>query len=117
MVTSFEFCPHVVGMIIDSDLDESATERLNQKISEKLGEYQKINLFVELKKDKTISFAGMMKSLIFKLKNASHFSKIAFVGEVSWFKNLMEINDLLLDTEIKTFSNEERLQAITWISE
>lgn len=117
MISTFEFSENVVGLIVDSDLDEATTKQLNRQIEKKIEEYGKINLFVELKKDKTISLLGMIKSLSFKLRNAKHFGKIALVAEVGWFKNLMEINDYFLDTEIATFSNEDRVKAIYWISE
>lgn len=113
----FEFSDNVVGIIVDSGLDEATTERLNHQIMSKIEELGRINLFVGLKKNKTISFVAMIKSLSFKLKNAKSFNKIALVAEVGWFKNLMEINDLFLETDIATFSNEDRLKAIKWISE
>lgn len=117
MISSFEFSEHVVGLIVDADLDEATTQELNDQIKKKLEDYGKINLFVELKKNKSISLMATIKSLSFKMKHAQSFKKIALVAEVGWFKNLMEINDLFLDAEIATFSNDDRLKAIHWISE
>ena len=117
MVTNFEFPGHVVGILVDRDVTSDYFNEVHSLISEKIAEYGKINLYCEIERDTHIPFLNFLKDLRFKYKNDSHFKVMVIVTDNVWFKNAMEIKDLLLNTEIRTYNLQDRLEALNWISQ
>jgi hypothetical protein len=117
MVSTFEFADHIVGVLIESNLNEELVHKMHAIILERLKENKKINLFIEIRTGSTISLAAFLKDQIFTLKHAGQFQKIAFVSDLIWIQNMMAVKDLVMDAEIRSFSNKNRMEAITWIAQ
>ncbi len=81
MVSTFEFAGHVVGIMITTDVDKKLLKEIHQVIENKCTEHKDINLFIELNRGMEIPMHLMIQDLIFKLDNASCFSKIAVVSD------------------------------------
>ncbi|MGB8705161.1 MAG: STAS/SEC14 domain-containing protein [Gillisia sp.] len=117
MVPTFELADHVVGFIIDENADKETYDTVHQKIRAKIEDYGKVNLYCEVKKGFHLPFKSFLSELAFKLENSQNIDKMACVTEVSLFRSIMEMNNLLSHTHFKTYKSEERLEAINWISE
>lgn len=117
MVSTFEFAEHVVGILITTDVDKKLLDEIHRVITEKCKVHKRINLFVELNHGSKIPLHLLFKDLIYKLNNASCFSKIAVVSDPGIFKNMMNLKDLLMHAEVEAFGPEDRLKAMNWISE
>lgn len=117
MVSNFEFADHVVGLLIKSDIDEKVFEEIREVIRSKISAFEKINLFLEIEKGNNVSMKAVIKHLKFSYENAENFNKIAVVSSSFTLKNALMIKDLLIDAEVKSFSHEERLEAIQWIAQ
>lgn len=117
MVSTFRFADNVVGVLIKEDLNAEVMDHVHQLILERVNEHKKINLFVEIEAGLDVSLPALIKDLTFKYKNSKKFYRIAVVTNLNWFQNIMEIKDLVMDTEVKSFKLENRLKAINWIVE
>lgn len=117
MVSTFEFAGHVVGILITTDVDKKLLKEIHRVIDEKCKEHKYINLFVEVNRGMKIPLHLIFKDLIFKLDNASCFSKIAVVSDPGFFRNVMKIKDLLMNADVEAFNPEDRIKAMNWISE
>ncbi len=117
MATSFELAGHVVGLMIDRDITSEYLKELHELIRNKLQQHEKINLFCEIMPGNKVSFKTVLENLIFKYENSARIEKMAFVTDISWLRGLMDINSLVIKSEVKTFEFGERLEAIQWISQ
>lgn len=117
MVSTFEFADNVVGVLIKEDLNAEVMEHVHQLILERIDDHKKINLFIEIEAGLDVSLPALLKDVTFKFKNSDKFKRIAVVTNLNWFQNIMEIKDLLIDAEVKSFKIENRLNAISWIAE
>lgn len=59
---------------------------------------------------------AVFEDLVFKYENSGKIKKMAFVSDITWLRGFMDINGLLLSSEIRTFEFASRLEAIEWIS-
>jgi len=114
MVSTFKFADHVVGVLIESNLNDELVNEVHAIILERLEENKKINLFIEIGLGSTISLTAFLKDMVFIHRHAGQFHKIALVTELIWFQNVMAVKDLVMDAEIRTFSNKNRMEAIIW---
>lgn len=117
MISTFEFADHVVGFLVNDDVDKELIEKIHEAIETKFNEHTRINLFVEIAEGTQLSFAALLKDIAFKSKNKGEFGKIAIVTDLEWFKAYCSMKDILMDAEVRSFSNEDRLEAINWISQ
>jgi len=117
MVSTFKFADHVVGVLIESNLNEELLHKMQAIILEGLKENKKINLFIEIRTGITVSLAAFIKDIVFTLKHADKFQKIALVTDLIWFQKVMSVKDFVMNAEIRSFSNKNRMQAITWIAQ
>ncbi|GAA4308124.1 hypothetical protein GCM10023115_37410 [Pontixanthobacter gangjinensis] len=116
MLATFDLAGHVIGLIIDKDLTDEMLQKIIGEIQEKLDVYEKINVFVELEKDRHITLKALFKGIKFKYSNAENFDKIAIVTDSAIFQNAVNLSDTFLDVEVRTFDLKDRLEAIQWIS-
>lgn len=117
MLSTFEFADDVVGMLINTDMDEKVFEELQRLICQKIEAFGSINLFMEIEKGNEISVSAVMKHLKFSIEQKNNFNKIAVVTEKSWFKSAVVLKDLMIPGEVRTFSYADRVEAIRWIAE
>ncbi|UJH90925.1 STAS/SEC14 domain-containing protein [Antarcticibacterium sp. 1MA-6-2] len=116
MVSTFEFSGNVVGMMVNADIDEAKLKEIHNKIKARFADHKKLNLFIEVEKGADIPLHIIIKDLYFKVKHAGQFNKIAVVTESTKFTYSSKLKGLLLDAEVLTFTQEERLQAMNWIA-
>lgn len=117
MVSKFEFSGNTVGLMAKSDINDAVFQEMQVIIKEKIRDYGKINLFIEVEKGRHIDLIPLMKHLKFEIGNDKHLKKIAVVTNKEWFKNVLEVKDLIMDAEVEAFSTCDRMKAIFWIAE
>ena len=69
MVSTFEFSENVVGIMIDSNVDDELLEEVHTFIEDKFVKDDKINLLVEIKPGVDIPVIIVLKDLLFKLSH------------------------------------------------
>jgi len=117
MISTFELSNYAVGLIIDKDLEEGNLEEIHEIILKRISEFEKINIFCEITQEKHIAFKCLMDELRFKYDNSKNIDKLAIVTDLTWLRTVMNINDLIVHTNIRTFEIKDRMKAIQWISE
>lgn len=117
MVSTFEFSDHIVGILIESNIDDKLVQKVHAIILERLKENKKINLFVEIRTGSTISLVAFLKDLVFTFNHAGQFQKITLVTDLVWFQNVMAVKDLVMNAEVRAFSNKDRMEAIAWVAQ
>jgi len=116
MLSTFDLAGHVIGVIIDEDLTEELTDRVIAEIEQKLKIHDKINMFIELEKDWDISFKALIKGINYKYSNSDHFNKIAIVTDSFWFQSAVNLSDIFVNAEVRTYDLKQRFEAIQWTS-
>ena len=117
MVSKFEFSGDTLGIMIKSDLNDAVFREMQVIIKEKISEYGKINLFIEVEKGRHIDLIPLMKHLKFEIGNDKHLKKVAVVTDKEWFKNVLLVKDLIMNADIEVFTTGDRMKAISWIAE
>lgn len=117
MISTFEFADHVVGFLVNDDINKELIERIHESIESKLKEHEMVNIFVEITEGNQFSFSALMKDIVFKTKHKGQFGKMAIVTNLEWVKAYISMKDVLMDAEVRSFSNNDRLEAINWISQ
>jgi len=117
MISTFELSNHVVGLIIDKDIEKGNLEEMHEIILKKISEYGKVNIFCEISKGHDIAFLCLIDELKFKFKNSQYIDKFAVVTDLTWLRAAMNINDLFVHTDIHPYEIKDRMKAIQWVSE
>jgi len=116
MLSTFDLAGHVIGLIVNQDLTDETLDRIITEIKVKLEIHEKVNVFIELEKGRQITFLALLKGIRFKYLNSEHFDKIAIVTDSNWFQNAVDVSDIILGVEVRTYDLKDRLDAIQWIS-
>jgi len=106
-----------VGVLIESNLNDKHVPEVHAIILDRLKENKKLNLFIQIRTGSTISLIIFLKDQVFTLKYAGQFHKIAVVTDLLWFQKVMAVKYLVMNTEIRSFFNKNRMEAITWIAQ
>jgi len=116
MLKTFDLAGHVIGIMIEKDLDSKVLDDVKNEIKERLATYHKVNLYVELKEGYEVSLKALFKGIKFKYSHEEYFGKIAIVTNEIWFQNAVNVSDVFLDAPVRTYMLKDRLEAIQWIS-
>ncbi|WP_424493157.1 STAS/SEC14 domain-containing protein [Salinimicrobium sp. GXAS 041] len=116
MISTFEFADNVIGVTVNTDVDDALMKKLISVVSVKMEAHGKVSLFFELKEGNKLSFRAFLRNLKFNLNHEGEFNKVAVVTDQSWVKNAFDFKDLITAAEIKVFDSENRLDALSWIS-
>ena len=116
MVSTFKFADNVIGVVVDSSLDNELMEELQARICEKFKVHDEINLFFEIREGNKMTLIAFLSQMKFNVDHAGKFNKVALVTDLNWLQNSMVIKDFIMAANIESFSNEERLEALSWIA-
>ena len=116
MISNFEFADNVIGITINSDIDDELMKKLISEVSAKMEAHDKVSLFCELQEGNKLSFKAFLRNLKFNMEHRGEFYKVAVVTDQSWIKNAFYFKDLITAADIKIFNNKRRLEALSWIA-
>ena len=116
MLSSFSFSEKTIGFLIEGKFDEKILDKIHLEIIEKLHIFDKINLYLEDSSIDSFSLSTVVEEITFKIKHANRFHKIALVTDRKWIHLCASFDNLFMDANVKSFSTEDRLDAIAWIA-
>ncbi|WP_026914628.1 STAS/SEC14 domain-containing protein [Christiangramia portivictoriae] len=116
MLATFDLAGHVIGIIVNTDLTDQLLDEVILEIKARLEQYEQVNVYLELERGHEISFKALLKGINFKYLNADLFNKIAIVTDSIWFQKAVNVSDIFLNVEVRTYDIKDRLNAIQWIS-
>lgn len=117
MEKSFEFAEHVVGYLVSQEIDQQKMEEILSQIKERLKTVTPICLYLEDESDEGISVGGFLKAIEFHFSHGKDIEKIAIVSDDKIFQKSMNMKDLLVPADVKTFARGERMTAMNWVME
>ena len=117
MAISFELAEHVVGIMVDEDVNQEYLDKIHKLIEEKLKENEKINLFCEIMPHNEVPLKFLFENIKFKFEHSGQISKLAMVTNLKWVRGIMDVDNFFVSTEVKSFELKDRLEAIQWISQ
>lgn len=116
MAISFELAGHIVGIMVNKDVDKEYLDEIHGIIEEKLKEYDSINLFCEIMPDNAIPVKSFIENIKFKFDHSEQIQKLAVVTDRAWVRGLMDVDNFFVSTHVKSFELKDRMEAIQWIS-
>ena len=116
MAISFELAGHVVGIMVDKDVNKNYLDEIHSVIEEKLKEHDSINLFCEIMPDNKVPLKFLIENMKFKFDHSEQIQKLAMVTDLSWVRGIMDVDNFFVSTEVRSFELKDRLEAIQWIS-
>jgi hypothetical protein len=111
--------PIVVGMKIKGKISKDGIGQVLALVKEKMENTdERLHIYVELEAWSGISLAAFVEDVKFAIPNLRKFAKKAVVTDKSWVATLGEIGDKFFPSiEFKTFTFEEKKDALRWITE
>ena len=86
-------------------------------MEEKLAGHDKLRLYAEVTAFQGISLEALVRDILFSVKNARRFERMALVSDTGWLKKIADVEARLLPgIDVQTFSLEQADQARDWVS-
>lgn len=106
------FAYEVNGKVTERDV-KTATSELNKAFER----HEKINVLVRLTKYKGFELSAILDDDLVKAKyrSLSKVAKYAVIGAKPWMRNLLELVDPLISTQIKVFDSDDEQSAWEWV--
>lgn len=116
MLSDFSLSDNTVGFLIEGNFDKEMASKLISNIEAKLDFYDTINLYLEDVNIEEFSISAVLEEMLFKVNHSDRFNKIALVTDRKWFKACAAITKMFMSSQTRTYSPEDRVDAITWVS-
>ena len=120
MIKFIEDLPgNIVAVRLSGDVKaEDYDKVLVPAIEEKVKEYGQVRLLYQLDPDfKKFTRNAMFEDMKLGIHNFKSFEKIAFVSDVDWIIDAVEIFKHVIPGKVKTYNNKELPEAKAWIRE
>jgi len=120
MITLIEIpSTKTVGMKVSGKITKDGMEQVVEKVKAMMEKTDdRLNIYVELDKWEGFTLAALYEDIKFALPNMRRFAKEAIVTDKSWIANLVKVSDKLFPSiELKTYTTEEKGEALKWIQE
>lgn len=115
MIVQLNITDDTVGFVFENFLNKYDTDEIKEAVLSKLKKFKKINLYLEEDEVDEIKMSAFIDQVIFDLKHADRFDKIAIVSNRKWIHGVTKIKDFLVSSNVKAFDLTERVEALCWI--
>lgn len=105
----------VVGIHASGRLTDSDYKTFMPKIEERIDEYGKIRLLVDMEGFAGWDMYAAWDDFTFGMTHWHHFEKMAIVGDRTWEETAAKAMDLLMRSEVRFFEIQNRDAAWDWI--
>jgi hypothetical protein len=117
MKESFTFSENVLGYMIKTEIDQEKMEEVLSEIKDRIKKVTPVCIYLEDASDEGISFKGFLKAVEFHFSHSKDLDKIALVSDDAFSQMAMEVKDIIVPSNVKTFKREERIEAMNWVME
>jgi len=115
MIVELNIAEDTIGIVFENAIDQGDVDTIQSEILSKLKKYKLVNLFLEEDEVEDVELSAFFDQLFFDIKHADRINKVAIVSDRTWVRGLAKLKDLLVTSDVKTFSLKRRVDAICWI--
>ena len=115
MLSDFSFAQDTLGFIIEGDVDTEALQILGKRIHETLIENKKMSLYLEDLNIQSFSSSSILTGFLFPFRYGNRFYKMALITDRWWIHTIGFIQNIFFSVKIRTFTTENRVDAMSWI--
>ncbi|MGB5941263.1 MAG: STAS/SEC14 domain-containing protein [Leeuwenhoekiella sp.] len=116
-IEEFKFADNVFGFMIHKQLCERVYDDLQERMLRAIKQSKRINIYLEDLSGKPPKFKVLNRDFKFKLSHQDSFDRVAIVTHNRSLINYAKLKDHFMAAEIKTFRSQQRVEALSWISE
>ncbi|PHI19590.1 hypothetical protein CEQ90_11995 [Lewinellaceae bacterium SD302] len=107
---------NLLGLAIVDKMEVADYEKFNYYVSDKVEQYGKVRLFLEIVDMKGVSLRALYEDLKTAIKHYGSIERMAIIGDQSWLKGSVKVSDLLTPgLDMAAFGTDERARAIDWL--
>lgn len=107
---------NILGLAIVDKMEVADYEKFNYYVSDKVEQYGKVRLFLEIVDMKGVSLRALYEDLKTAIKHYGSIERMAIIGDQSWLKGSVKVSDLLTPgLDMTAFGTDERARAIDWL--
>ncbi|MAZ27035.1 MAG: hypothetical protein CL868_08155 [Cytophagaceae bacterium] len=112
----FEFADHVVGFIVDSNIDVELVENVKDQVDALLDKHKKISLYFEDNSPNPLDISAAFSDLSYEIDQRKRFNRIALVSDKSIMYFYSKVKSMFMTAEVRSFKHKDRLDALNWVS-
>lgn len=117
MYSDFSFAENTVGFMLEGTVTKNDFDSICSALKSKLEKHDKINVYLENNDIDHYTVPAVFKEIAFKIKYGERFNKVAIVTNGKWIKALAVLENVISAAHIKSFSIEDRVAAMNWVTE
>lgn len=107
---------NILGLAIVGEMQLADYEKLDYYIQDKVEQYGKARIFLEIIELKGISFRAFWEDMKASIKHYKDVERVAVIGDQAWLKTSVKLGDLLTPgLDLGAFGTQERQRAISWL--
>ncbi len=115
MVVTLNISERVVGFVFEKKLDQDGVDQIKESILDKLEKHESISLYIEEDNTEDVNLKALIEEMLFNINHSNRFERVAVVTDRDWIRHLSSLKGVLMDSDLKTFTLEERIDALSWI--
>lgn len=116
MLLNFSFSENAIGYIVEGKMDYKAITELKTAILKKFEEHDTISLYLEDNNIERFTLDAVFIASIFPMQHSNRLNKIAMVTNRKWIHAIANFNKVLIGKDMRNFTVDKRLDAISWIA-
>ena len=116
MLLDYNLEENTLAYVFDGPMDAKTINELRRQILNKLEIHQTINIYLEDQGIEYFTLYSVLTGIIFPLQHHKRFNKVAMVTDRSWIHLLTTMNGLLISSEIRNYTTENRAKAMRWLA-
>lgn len=107
--------PEVVGVVINGQVSKLDIERIASVISEKIIQFKRINLLININTLSRITPSAILKDLQQAIVPRNQIAKVALISESDILNQLTEAGNIFGAAEIKSYQPTQKEAALNWV--
>ncbi|WP_160720455.1 STAS/SEC14 domain-containing protein [Isachenkonia alkalipeptolytica] len=105
----------VLELEISEKIRKEDYEKIRPALEDKVDKFGEVNILIRMQEFPNFTLGALLEDLKLAVKNYSHMSKVAIVGNDDKLKHTTKLDKVFPGVEMKTFENRELDDAWHWL--
>lgn len=105
----------VIGFEVDGGLEKRDIQKVTRVLEEKTRRGEHVNLYAEVQNIEGMTLPAMLEDLKAGVEHSKHIDKMAVVSDNTLAKGATEVSGLFTGTDINTYSQGQKAEALEWV--